>query len=218
MTKLLTKTKFLVVCAVITLILFIAGNLPYSFMEDYSFYRFDVLVTLVDCVCLIALLIAFKKGETNVQKTLLGALIYGSMIGTFQNFIDYVDILSNGYADFVYDTVLFAAFSIGEIGLFVSHVILQSDHKGSKKAIYAIYVFVAIGIIANIVDAIREINLGLTDGSLYLLNNFGCDFFFLTILCIEARVQAYKEIREKATANGTWTPEAKAEAKKLFKI
>ena len=218
MTKLLTKTKFLVVCAVITLILFIAGNLPYSFMEDYSFYRFDVLVTLVDCVCLIALLIAFKKGETNVQKTLLGALIYGSMIGTFQNFIDYVDILSNGYADFVYDTVLFAAFSIGEIGLFVSHVILQSDHKGSKKAIYAIYVFVAIGIIANIVDAIHEINLGLTDGSLYLLNNFGCDFFFLTILCIEARVQAYKEIREKATANGTWTPEAKAEAKKLFKI
>lgn len=218
MTKLLTKSKFLVVCAVITLILFIAGNLPYSFMEDYSFYRFDVLVTLIDCVCLIALLIAFKKGETNVQKTLLGALIYGSMIGTFQNFIDYVDILSNGYADFVYDTVLFAAFSIGEIGLFVSHVILQSDHKGSKKAIYAIYVFVAIGIIANIVDAIREINLGLTDGSLYLLNNFGCDFFFLTILCIEARVQAYKEIREKATANGTWTPEAKAEAKKLFKI
>lgn len=218
MTKLLTKTKFLVVCAVITLILFIAGNLPYSFMEDYSFYRFDVLVTLVDCVCLIALLIAFKKGETNVQKTLLGALIYGSMIGTFQYFIDYVDILSNGYTDFVYDTVLFAAFSIGEIGLFVSHVILQSDHKGSKKAIYAIYVFVAIGIIANIVDAIREINLGLTDGSLYLLNNFGCDFFFLTILCIEARVQAYKEIREKATANGTWTPEAKAEAKKLFKI
>ena len=218
MTKLLTKSKFLVVCAIITLVLFVAGNLPYAFMEDYSLYKFDVLVVLVDCVCLVALLIAFKKGDTNVQKTLLGALIYGSMIGTFEYFIDYVDILASGYTDFIYDTILFAAFSIGEIGLFVSHVILQSDHKGSKKAIYAIYVFIAIGMMANIVDAIHEISLGLNENSIYLLNNIGCDFFFLTILCIEARVQAYKEIRENARANGTWTPEAKAEAKKLFKI
>lgn len=217
MTKLLTKSKFLLICAVFSIALLLAGNLPYSFMEDYELYRFDIFVVLVDCACLIGLLVSFKKGDTNVQKTLLGALIYGSMIGTFGYFIDMVDVLVAGY-DYTYDAILFAAFSIGEIGLFVSHVILQSDHSGTKKPIRAIYVFIAIGIIANIVDCFHEANVGLTSNSIYLLNNIGCDFFYLTILCIEARVQAYKEIRQKATSEGTWTPEAKAEAKKLFTL
>lgn len=217
MTKLLTKSKFLLVCAILTIILSLAGNVPYFFLEGYELFRFDCIAIIFDSICIIALLISFKKGSTNVQKTLLGALLYCSAYGTLENFLELLDLSGVGY-ELTFDVVVFAIFSLVDIGIFVSHIILQTDHKGSSKSIYAIYVFIVIMIITNTVYAVYSLKNGISFDSLFIINNIGCDFFFLTILCIEKRVQCYKEIRLKATEEGNWTPEAKAEAKKLFRL
>lgn len=215
--KALGSAKLIAVFGILSAVLQIASDLPFCFLEDYAWYKFDVLTDIVSAAAIIGLLVAYKKGEINVQKALLGAIIFNGAVGTFSNFVYYLDGISAG-EDYKYELFLFLAFSISELGIFVAHLVLQSDHAGSVKAIKFIEVFVLIAIVADIVDTVITLQAGVDYFALYLLNNFGVDLYLLMILCIELTVQKYKSIRTAALAEGTWTPEAKAEAKKLFKF
>ena len=213
----LTKNKIMVFFGILASVLYLAADVPYIFLQDYEYYRFDFLIQLVDVAAIIALIVSYKKGETNLQKALISGLLFSSFVGTFCNTVYYIECYVVDGED-LYDMVLFIAFALFEGAILVSHFVLQVEHKGTLKPIIVITVAVFAAIACDIVDSIMYITGDYDYTWLYLLNNFGVDCYLVMILCIETKIQLYKRIRTEAKANGTWTLEAKEEAKGIFKI
>lgn len=213
--KLFSNSKFMLITGVISALLFVGSNVPYIFAEGYELYRLDVFIEILLAALIIGLLIAFKKGEINIQKALMGALLFFFFNETFTNVIYSIEFYMNGYEGYLSSIVLLSICGVLELGIIVAHLIMQTDHEGSEKAISLSRVCTILLIIFDIVDIVRySINME----NIYLLTNLAETFLLIMIACMETKIQIYKKTRSDALKNGTWTTEAKNEAKKIFKI
>lgn len=152
---------------------------------------------------------AFLSGQINVQKMLFGSMLL-AMIKEQAEILQ----IDAAYAGSVVPLdVIELAFSVI---IFVSHIYQQIDHKGKSLAPLVNQLLGFIGMI-YLLSAITNITLYQQDFTNYIFI-FGYVFNSIMVICMETRVEAYKQIRDKAREEGTWTEEKRKEAKKLFKL
>jgi len=178
----------------------LAGN-NYELATDGVFYI--ILIT--------GLMAAYNKGETNVQKAILGALL---MLLCKSNVEIMWASINTGDTLLLIIDICILAFSLI---IFVSHIILQSDHAGKKGALILnqccglILIFIMIYGIYQI--ACME-DLPLFDISFII----PWALTYLVLICIETRIQEYKSVRSHALSEDNWNEETRKEAKKIFKL
>lgn len=158
----------------------------------------------------VLLLFAYRKGDTNIQKMLLGGLL------TFF-LIDSIEVLFSSISQSLIAASIYSGIIVGfMLTIFVSHMFQQSDHFGDS---YSDFIGQCCGF-AIIAFIAWDIYLVATSSYGYdsLLWSLGFVPTLIMIICIETRVNEYKKIRAKNRKEGTWDEAHRAEAKKLFQI
>lgn len=217
MKKFFTSSKVLVVSGIIAALLRALCYVPYLFKPEYE-YVTDFIPELVFAVVIVLLIVAYKKGEINIQKALMGALLFYCAQNTFIGGVYIVeDYLLEYYGD-LHFTVFFAILGVLEYVVFFSHIFMQSDHVGNSVlikinqiscvAVFAIYVLEAI---------YDTYSFGIRFYSTELLFDISQAFYIIMIVCLETKIQAYKRVRAAALTNGDWNEETKKQARKDFK-
>ena len=178
--------------------------------------QYDLTIKAVILFALIlGMWLAYGKGETNVQKTLLGALLIClctvSSDAAYRLFLQ-PDASPVRKVLAVAEAVCFAAF-------FVNHLFAQSDHTGMMKHVRISQVLTSALIIKEFADQIAGCFL-LLPASQFAewVFSLSMGLTILMIVCIDTRIQAYKKLRLEGREKNAWTEEARAEAKNIFKI
>jgi len=198
----LNKTVF-IVSSVIAVCFFIADGVQAMVFDQPHGYAW-IFVALV-----VLLQWAFFKGHINVQKMLFGAVL-------FDMIIEQCSILK---MDVEYGPIAIAmdiALLVIVVVVFVSHMYQQLDHKGKGGATFINQLLGLLAVVVLISAIINLISYPTYIGAYTFL--FGYVFACIMIICMETRVAKYKQIRDAARAEGTWTEEKRKEAKKLFKL
>ncbi len=156
------------------------------------------------------LLICYKKGETSCQKALSGAILGILMYS-------YWIIVSGTYGKGSISVVFLEVFmTIFLTIIFINHLLLQVDHKGSQKVIKISQVMLIIAIILQFAEVLAQIISG---GQYYdVINSFSLLSAVTMITCMESKIQKYKAIRTAELSKGTWTEEKRQKYKKIFKF
>lgn len=201
-----TKSKLMIISGIL-------GVIGYLFLTVTSIINSAPLVSnyLIITVLLALLLICYKKGETSCQKALSGAVL-----GIFT--YAYWVILSGTYGNYAGDIVTYLEIfmTLFITVIFINHLLLQIDHKGSKKVIVVSRVILVIAIICQIAEFFAQI---FTGGFYYdIINSFSLLCAVTMITCMESRIQKYKARRSAAMDAGTWTEEERQKSKKIFKF
>jgi len=182
-------------------------------------YLIDAIQAIVNGVSsdyawiLIALVLmlqwAFFTGQINVQKMLFGAILLDMIIEPCS--LLKLDIAYGNPAIGIDVAVL-----VFSIVVFICHIYQQMDHKGKSMTVL---INQLLGLIAFFFALTAVVNLfyAPTMFSSYVFL-FGYAANTIMIICMETRVETYKQIRDKARSEGTWTEENRQEAKKLFKL
>lgn len=215
--KIFMNSKMMITCGIISAIFYFVGYIPYIFDTDNPAYMFDFVPEMMFSVIIILLLIAFKKGEINIQKALMGALLFYFAQETFSNGFWSIENYFAGWHDEPIISIIFIILGICEYIIFFTHLLLQSDHVGRKtfkiNQILSIFLFFAL-IILDMYYLIKD-GFDFIDSS-YMLIDLAEPLFIIMIVCMETKIQNYKLIRSSSIQNGTWNAEAKAEARKKF--
>lgn len=218
--KIFSNTKFMMTVGILAAIICFVRHIPYAFLPDYPEFKFDFLAEIALPLLIVFLLIAFKKGETNIQKTLLGALLFFLVSMNFPYGIYYIeDYFLGGYdASWLYYGIIYTISGVMEVGIFVSHCLLQSDHIGSNKLVVLNRLFCVVVIGVYVFDIFHSFVFE----DIYLNNEYMLDsiaeiLLIVMVICMETKIQMYKKIRTEAISSGTWTSEEKAKAKELFR-
>lgn len=218
--KVFSSTKLMMISGILAAIICLVRHIPYAFIPDYPEYRFDFLAELAMPVLIVFLLIAFKKGETNIQKTLIGALLFFFVTVNFPYGIYYLeDYFLGGYdASYLYYGIIYTIAGTMEVGIFVSHCLLQSDHIGSNKLVIINRIMCVVVIGVYVFDIFHSFMFeDAYLNNVYMLDSISEILLIVMVICIETKIQMYKKIRSQAIENGNWTLEEKAKAKELFK-
>ncbi len=179
----------------------LVNGFNYSIASDAIFY-----IALI-----VGLLIAYTSGETNVQKALIGALLLLLCNSNLEIFWTY--LIQGDLFFIIIDSITLVLAII----IFIGHLVQQTDHAGKSSSLLLNQ---CCGIMAIIllIYAIRQL-IFIPEPR---LDDFPFIFAwvltYLFLICIETRIQVYKQIRNENRAAGTWTEEKRQEAKELFKL
>ncbi len=200
-----SKSKLMIISGVLSIIAYLVLIVsciisPAPLIASYLI--FAVLNTL--------LLICYKKGETSCQKALAGAILG---IQTYAYWTICSGMFGNSGGAIVFLEIFMTIFLTI---MFINHLLLQIDHKGDKKIIFASQIMLIIAVIWQFVEFITQI----ASGAMYydIINSFALLCTVTMINCMEARIQKYKARRAEAMAKGIWTEEERAKSKKIFKF
>ena len=161
---------------------------------------------------IVILLISFKNGETNMQKTLLGALMMFIIAIDLNDFFNELENTVNPKPIQVMDVLIILILMIA----FICHLYQQSDHSGENLSVIANQ---GCGLVI-VVKVINDICSGLLTSSdlSSVFYSVGFIFTLFLIICIETRIAEYKRIRLENKVKNTWNEENRAKAKELFKL
>lgn len=210
MEKLFLNKKTLIAVGTLTIALFAAWGISViNFPSSGGLY---VVYAVIYLALTVALMVAYKKGETNCQKVLIAALL----MFIIRDELD-VTFLYLGRGDGLTLKTFLIGLSLLLFTMFlINYICMLSDHVGyrSLSAVNNILLILLFFVHAAFV-VVYACEGHSTDGILLKAATFAC---VLLISCINMRVQKYKRIRAEAKANGTWNEETRQEAKKLFII
>jgi len=203
----LNKTV-LVLCVVLALCLWVIGGLLCLESPELLIKGLDSLAYIG---LISGLLIAYRGGETNIQKALIGALLMLLCRSTAE--LMWESLESGDKTGIILD----AAAAVLSVVIFVAHLTLQSDHVGVKSSII-LNQGCAVIIVLLFVCAIRQAYLAAGSSEPNVVFIPGWAMTYLSLVCMETRIQEYKRLRAEGRESGTWTEEKRREAKGLFKI
>jgi len=210
MKKILNKfylNKFtFIISSIIAITGFMAWGINYLSFSQYTkaIYAF-IYATLV-----IMLFIAYKKGETNLQKMLLGALL------TYQLYNSLNTLVYDIQAQLTKAMIIWTINSILIIIIFISHMIQQMDHKGSSISTVVSQCCGILIVGAQINQIMHILENYITYATVIWTISSTATYIF--IIAMETRINEYKKVRTAKKAEGCWTEEARKEAKKIFSI
>ncbi|MBQ0091876.1 MAG: hypothetical protein KBS45_00925 [Clostridiales bacterium] len=196
------EEKFLAGSVAATLLFYAVNLVAKVLCGLYSLF----IVDLIFFFCVVALFVAYRKHNKNVQKGLLGAVLMWYLYDE----VNYVvaNIIFNGEVFDVYDNfwgrgyiymsvatmVLFAA-------LFVNHFIINGDHHSRSANVFLNQLLVIVIAVLSIVSMCFQCFLfdGEFASSLEALSwHTGLAALVLMIAAYESRFNAYKLKRESA--------------------
>jgi len=195
-----------IISSIVAIVGFLAWGINYITISKYSsaIYAF-VFVTLI-----VMLFIAYKKGQTNLQKMLLGGLL------TFMLF-DYLSCLvENLGSPYIGTIITWVLNSVFIVIVFISHMRQQMDHKGSSisTVVSQCCGIMLVGTVLRQIEHVFENYITLTT-ILWTISSFATYIF---IISMETRINEYKKIRSAKKAEGCWTEEERQKAKKIFSL
>lgn len=160
-----------------------------------------------------SLFLAYYRGETSIQKLLFGSLFMFLIIDVIEILFVYIQYNSSFGPSYI---VMTSIILLLVVVLFISHILQQSDHVG-KSISSLIGQCLGLLIIAWFVFVIIMIASGKVSSSDI---TFAIGFMFTCgmLICMETRINKYKQIRTEALAKNEWNEEARKEAKKIFKF
>lgn len=153
---------------------------------------------------------SYKRGETNLQKMLLGGLLVSLLAVCFEQLARYI---SNGSISGI---VYFGCCGVLITIIIVAHMMQQSDHTGISTS-------AAVGQcsgLLNIALLVWDIYLAVTGqfGITELLWTVCIAATVVFIVSMETRIKEYKKIRAEKRAAGCWTEVERQKAKQLFRL
>lgn len=203
------NSKVLLVSCIVGSISFVIAGILY--IGDYGLLSYSFPLFCVALV-LISLFVSYKNGETNCQKSLMGALLFylfADNLDMFSTSIDY-----NGLNNVI--TIRTGISVVLALIIFYNYLVAQSDHIGIKRnviisqaTIFAMFVFF-------IVSFVQTLNAGALASDLFFY--IAQISTYIMIVCIETKVQIYKGIRMKLKSDGAWNDETRKENKAIFKL
>lgn len=208
MEKLFLGKKSFIVAGVLTIALFAAWGISViNFPSGGGLY---VIYAIIYLALTIALMVAYKKGETNCQKVLIAALL----MFIIRDELDVTFLYLGRGEGLTLKTVLIGSSFLLFAMFLINYIFMLSDHVGYRalSAVNNILLMLLFLVHATFI-IVYVCERHSTDGILLKAATFACVFL---ISCINMRVQKYKRIRAEAKANGTWNEETRQEAKKLF--
>ena len=174
-----------------------------------------ILQMILMIICIGFNYFAYRNRENSLCKSLIGALL-GVHI------CDILYFLSEHYFEYGLDMeswVLIAQL-ISAVMLFANHFKMMAEHNSNKNTVFFSQALIIIKSIITVLDyalcltapfGAYGLNIGL------LFDGLGCIASYILVVCVEARLDSYRIIRESAEAEGVWTKEMKEETKlKVF--
>jgi len=193
----------LIIAAVLSIGCYLADAIWAINDGESSYYAWKLMVLVI------LLLWSFFSGQINVQKMLFGAMLLAMVTEQVQ--ILELDVILTGHVQ-----IMDVCSIIIAVIVFFSHMCQQMEHSGKSPAIIINQLLGLTGILF-LITAILNLIFMPTECSNYVFL-FGYVFNCIMVICMETRVETYKQIRDKARSEGTWTEENRREAKKLFKL
>ena len=198
----LSKTTYLVF-AFLAIAGWVAWGVNAAIMGNFE----NLALAVILLALTVELFIAYKNGETNVQKTLLGALLMFLVV-------NYMDIAFD--QTYTFNKVISIIITLLLVLVFICHIHQQMDHTGHSMTIM-INQFCGLIVAVRIVfDIYLTINHVYYTGTILWSLSLICTLTY--VICIETRVGEYKKVRLEHKSNNTWTDEERAKAKEIFKI
>lgn len=214
--KIFSSSKLLVICGVLSAIMYVLAYMPLNPNEVSAFTKYDLLTGLFFAATIIGLLFSYRVNNTNVQKALVASLMFYFTVETINNFAYAGVALEYGIEGIVTDFVILGVALVLGIALFVSHLVLQSDHSGSNKT--AIRVNQIVSGLYILLEIFEIFYISPFISNFSFLVNVAETMLILSFVIIETKIQLYRKTRAEAINNGTWNDETKAKAKEIFKI
>lgn len=203
LTELFLSKGLLLASAIISICCYLVDAIWANVNGQIADYAWILLVLTI------LILWAFFTGQINVQKMLFGAILLAMVYEQFnileldKEFLGYVSI-----SDII--TVVLS------IIVFLSHMYLQMEHDGKSVAIF-MNLFIGVIMLFFLITAVVNLVFVPDQFNTYVFL-FGYAINCIMVICMEMRVEKYKQIRDAARKEGTWTEEKRSEAKKLFKL
>jgi len=169
-----------------------------------------LIFALLFFVLTAGLTLTYLKGEINLQKMLLGSLLFFLIV-------DYIEVVDAKYSFNMVSSAIISAFILVIlIVFFICHMLQQLDHTG-KKIIVIINQSCPLAFLFAIIFLTDCVVRGyITSADYTFVFAVMCTLFLIS--CMETRISEYKYIRAKHKEKGDWNEENRKEAKKLFKL
>ena len=203
------SSKVLLVSCIIASISYIISGVLY--LGDYGLFSYSLPNFCVSLI-LISLLTCYKNGETNCQKSLMGALLFFLFANNLNMFATSLDC--NGISNVI--TIRTGISVVLALIIFYNYLVSQSDHIGIKKNVTISQITIITMFIFFVVSFVQTLKADVLVSDIFFYTANICTY--VMIVCIETKVQIYKGIRLKQKAEGTWNDEARMESKKIFKL
>ena len=204
-----SSSKVLLVSCIIGCVSFIIAGFLY--LGDYGLFSYS-LPNFCVALVLISLLVYYKSGDTNCQKSLMGALLFFLFADNLIMFATSLDYNGIGNAF----TIRTGISVVLALIIFYNYLVAQSDHIGIKKSVIISQVAIFAMFIFFIVSFVQTLQAGALVSDIFFYIAQICTY--IMIVCIETKVQIYKGIRLSLKSEGKWNDEARMENKKMFKL
>lgn len=203
------NSKVLLVSCIVGCICFIIAGVLY--IGDYGLLSYSFPLFCVALV-LISLFVSYKNGETNCQKSLMGALLFYLFADNLDMFATSLDY--NGISNVI--TIRTGISVVLALVIFYNYLVAQSDHVGiqrnviiSQVTIFAMFIFFVVSFVQTL-----KVSVLVSDIFFYIAQIST----YIMIVCIETKVQIYKGVRMRLKTEGAWNDETRKENKKIFKL
>lgn len=179
---------------IVSLVIFIMGQ----FISNNSAFKNNNATMWLIVILVIALFVAFKLHESNVQKALISAVFVLLIEQMAVRIFIEGELMPKAY---------YISYTVIYVLMYIMYLVMQSDKLGRKRNINIMYFIFLIFIILTIYWMIKL--------NVMVAANFSTMLFMTSII---TKIQVYKEMRHAHIENGTWDEKAKKEAKRLFNI
>ena len=206
-----SNSKLLMLGGIVGMILFLCWSVS-GCMEDGARAARYLFCGVLYLGLIIGLLLSYKKGAISCQKALLSALLAVLLKDSFEFAWEIFETKPIGA-----EAILAGIPALLYFILLINHVILQSDHVGTKAQITINQIVPILIILVLLLSLFR-----MEDGEAVI----GPDWFFhfaelfttLMIISIDTKVQVYKRLRAEAQEQGSWNEETREQARKIFRL
>lgn len=203
------NSKVLLVSCIAGCICFIIAGVLY--IGDYGLLSYSFPLFCVALV-LISLFVSYKNGETNCQKSLMGALLFYLFADNLDMFATSLDY--NGISNVI--TIRTGISVALALVIFYNYLVAQSDHIGIKRNVIISQVTIFAMLIFFVVSFVQTLKVGaLVSDIFFYIAQIST---YIMIVCIETKVQIYKGVRMRLKSEGAWNDETRKENKKIFKF
>lgn len=180
-----------------SMIVAVVASVAQSIMNAKIISLFSAFTFLVNAVCMLVLFISYKKHDKNVMKGMMGAVFMLMLLRSADTLCRNLSVEEPSILMLIVSVVPFVLIAV----LTVNHFIINADRhskpwniKVNQIAYMALFVVVVV---------IRMIMVVVSD-SLFLRMSYLVSIFTIVsslclLVCIETRLEGYKEVRE---ANG----------------
>ena len=203
------NSKVLLVSCIIGCISFIIAGVLY--IGDYGLLSYSFPLFCVALV-LISLFVSYKNGETNCQKSLMGALLFYLFADNLDMFATSLDY--NGINNVI--TIRTGISVILALIIFYNYLAAQSDHIGIKINVIISQATIFVMLVFFIISFIQTLKAGVLASDIFFY--IAQISTYIMIVCIETKVQIYKRIRMRLKSEGAWNDDTRQENKKIFKL